>query len=264
MSARIILRHLQQLRAGFDEAGYLSSATALAAESLVKPPANADVPWMPPQVSIGSRRPSLRSRGSVRGALVDESANLEIVFESRLERGMAEMLLVRRDVEQIIDQPAPVRYVDAAGRLRSHTFDFLVVMVDRRRIAIAVKPVAKVACSGIKETLTQIRQQVGISFADLYLLRTDRHITRDRVHNARLMLRSRRSISEDDVSAVKAVVGSLAGAFKIADVVTAAGLGARGFNALLALVADGWLIPQAPGKIDYATQVRRVWMEDAR
>ena len=183
----------------------------------------------------------------------------EIVFESRLERGIAEMLLARRDVREVFDQPPAVNYVAADGRTRSHTFDFLAITTDGMRLAIAVKPAAKVERSGIQETLDRIREQVGSRFADAYLLRTEQHITPDRVYNAGLILRSRLGRDEGDIDTVWAIVGKLAGNFRVADVVMKSKLDARGFNALVCLVDDARLEPVAAGRIGYLTSLRRVF-----
>lgn len=87
--------------------------------------------------------------------------------------------------------------------------------------------------------------------------------TRDRVANARLILRSRKVRSEDDIAAVKAVVGNAVGVFTVAAIVSAVGLGARGFYAVVGLIDDGWLAPVGSGRIDYLTRVRRVSAEGA-
>lgn len=258
MSERPILRHLLNLRAGFDE-------TAVAPEradaNLLGRSASPEEPgtiWIPTCPSTGSRRPSRKGKGSVRGSLVDKNSGREIVFESRLERGIAEMLLARRDVREVFDQPSAVSYVAVGGLQRQHTFDFLAITTDGMRLAIAVKPAAKVERSGIQETLDRIREQVGSQFADAYLLRTDQHITPDRVYNARLILRSRRCRDEGDIDTVWAIVGDLAGTFRIADVVMHSKLGARGFNGLVCLIDDGWLEPVGNTRIGYVTSLRRV------
>lgn len=260
MSARAILRHLLNIRAGFDEASidnHTDETRFLASPHIIQE-IDGDTAWFPPSPSIGSRRPPLRSRGSTRGSLVDENSQRELVFESRLERGLAEILRVRRDVHQIYDQPPPVTYRNDQGQTRTHTFDFLVVTEDGRRQAIAVKPEAKIESSGIREVLTRIETQVGTGFADDYLLRTERHITRDRVFNAQLISRSRRSRDSSDIAAIREIVDDLPGSVRIANIVGHSKLGARGFTALVCLIDDAWIEPVGTGRIDYITSVRRV------
>jgi len=257
MTARSVLRHLLNTRAGFDEAA--ACALPVIANTLAPaiPSEEAGAVWKPPLPSMGSRRPTLRGKGSVRGSLVDETGRRELVFESRLERGLAEMLLARHDVREVRDQPPPVTYVDASGRTRTHTFDFLAATADGRRVAFAVKPLAKVEHSGIMDTIALIRAQMGSRFADSYLLRTDRHITPDKVFNARLLLRSRRCRNEDDMAAIWAIAGNLPGTFKLADIVTQSKIGARGFNAIVALIDSGRLEPVGSARIGYLSSLRR-------
>lgn len=259
MSARAILHHLLNIRAGFDEASIYNHTdeTSFLASPHVIQETDGDTAWFPPSPSTGSRRPPPRGKGSTRGSLVDENSQRELVFESRLERGLAEILRVRRDVHQIFDQPPSVTYRNNQGQTRTHTFDFLVVTEDGRRQAIAVKPEAKIERSGIREILARIEAQVGARFADDYLLRTERHITRDRVFNAQLISRSRRSRDSSDIAAIQEIV-DLPGSVRIANIVGHSKLGARGFTALVCLIDDAWLEPVGTGRIDYLTSVRRV------
>ena len=258
MSERRIIRHLVNRRAGFDDTAISSAPpfTAFLPPTSPAKQAESGTLWSPTSLSAGSRRPSLRGKGSVRGSVVDHESNREIVFESILERGMAEMLLARRDVSRIWDQPPPVRYLDADGRGHQHTFDFLAITSSGRRCAIAVKPAAKVVRSQIEETISLIKAQVGDRFADTYLLRTERHITKARVFNARLILRSRRTRSEEDIATVRAIVGKLPGALLVSDIVAASKIGARGFNALVGLVDDGAVQPVGEVRLDYSSHVR--------
>ena len=258
MSERRIIRHLVNRRAGFDDTAISSDAISTTFLPPTSSPnsGGSGALWSPTSPSAGSRRPSLRGKGSVRGAVVDHASNREIVFESILERGMAEMLLARRDVTSVLDQPPPVRYLDAEGRGHKHTFDFLAITSSGRRCAIAVKPAAKVVRSQIEETISLIKAQIGDRFADTYLLRTERHITKARVFNARLILRSRRSRSEEDITTVRSIIERRPGEMLVADIVAAAKIGARGFNALIGLVDDGVVQAVGDERLDYPAYVR--------
>jgi hypothetical protein len=217
-----------------------------------------EVIWLPPRSSIGSRHPSLRGKGSSRGTVLDFDAHRALNFESQLERDLIEILQVHPDILQIVDQPPPVVYMGRNGRTQHHTFDFLVTTIDQKRHAIAVKPEAKVEKSGIQDVLSRIRTQVGARFADHYLLLTDRHITRDKAVNARLILHCRRMRNEDDVAIVREITRDLMGSFSISDVVIRSQLGARGFTAVVGLIDEGWLAPLENGRIDYPTSISRV------
>lgn len=250
MSARPLVQHLVNRRIGFD-----AHAFAAWPSPLKQTDCPAGDRWSPPLPSIASRRPALWGRGSVRGWIVDPAANRELVFESTLERGMAELLAARRDVSQVIDQPPAVTYVDRTGRSRRHTFDFLAVMQSGTRIAFAVKPSAKVERSGIEDVIHQIRTQLGTGFADRFLLRTEQHITRDRIFNARLILRARKCRDHRAIETVRRLFPN-PGTVRIADLVRASGLGAAAFNSVVGLIDEGFLTPVGNARIDYTTPVQ--------
>lgn len=253
MSARPILKHALNTRAGFVEARIPEFTTPVTAPSM-----DPEVIWFPTKPSVASRHPSLRGQGSSRGTVLDLASHRALVYESQLERDQIAILQIHPDVLQIIDQPPPVVYMDQTGRMRQHTFDFLVTTTDQKRHAIAVKPEAKVEKSGIQDVLNRIRAQVGAKFADHYLLLTDRHITRDKASNARLILRCRRIRNEGDIAIVREITRDLLGAFSISDIVIRSQLGARGFTAVVGLIDEGWLAPLGNGRIDYPTSIRRV------
>ena len=163
MSARPILKHALNIRAGFAETLIPECSTPITAPSM-----DPEVIWLPPRSSIGSRHPSLRGKGSSRGTVLDFDAHRALNFESQLERDLIEILQVHPDILQIVDQPPPVVYMGRNGRTQHHTFDFLVTTIDQKRHAIAVKPEAKVEKSGIQDVLSRIRTQVGARFADHY------------------------------------------------------------------------------------------------
>jgi len=170
---------------------------------------------------------------------------------------MATILLARQDITQVIDQPPAVSYKDQTGKTRSHIFDFLAVTFDGKRIAIAVKPECKLEKSGIQDTVSLIREQVGRRFADHYLIRTERQITRNRVANAELILRSRLCRNEADVAKMHELISSLHGATSISSLVAHSGLGARAFNAVVCLIDLGDLQTVGDIRIGYLASVYR-------
>src|SRR3546814_1807648 len=84
-----------------------------------------------------------------------------------------------------------------------HTFDFLVLGKNGRRVAVAVKPESMVDSSGILETLACIEQQMPKRFAHAVRLCTRKHISRDRAKDARTILRYRSTRNEKDIAAVR-------------------------------------------------------------
>jgi hypothetical protein len=242
---RHIFNHLLDLRAGIMPPKELPEAP-----SMLRPDATTsgkDVVvggasiWVPPASSIASRRPPARSKGCSRGFVVDCVSNREVVYESTLERDFAVILLSDRRIKKVHDQPPAVSYIAKDGRRCRHTFDFLATTAWDTTIAFAVKPSAKVAKSGIAEIVDLIRNQVGARFADRFQVMTEKQITKPRAANGRLILHSRRGRSQQDVEQVRTIAASIKGAVKISDLVVASGLEARGFNAAINLIDEGFL-----------------------
>ncbi|MBD2746623.1 hypothetical protein IC232_07900 [Microvirga sp. BT688] len=202
--------------------------------------------WHPPALSLASRDPHPESKGRFDVTLVDPLTNRIVLCESMLEGRLWYMLRIDPQVAWIWDQPRSVFYFGENGEIRRHTFDFLVVLHNGRRIAIAVKPQAHVVSSGIEDTLERIRTQSGTLFADTFLLRTEAHITTVRATNARLIFEAFCQRDTEHVEAVHAFVRTLAGAVPIRDLARASGLGPEAFNAIVCLIGDGVLKLHAP------------------
>jgi hypothetical protein len=239
MSARHIFQHLCDRRAGIVHAEP-PQATSFLTPDTIDPGRWKGPLWIPPGVSIASRIPSARSRGSCRGASPYQGAERSLVFESNLERGFQAMLQADRNNRSIQDQPPAVTYLDRDGRSHRHTFDFRVVTIDGKRVAYAVKPSAKVAKSGIREILEAVEKQIGARFADSYELRTDAEITPHRTHDAREILHYRRARNEADVQEMRRFVSTLRGRAKLRDVARASAMDeGRAWAALVNLIDVG-------------------------
>lgn len=257
MPERILLQHLRDLRAGRNQAAALPATTTFLRPTRTNSEClRGEDCWTPPSASIASRRPPARSRGFSRGSVVDPRSNRAMVFESNLEHEFACILMADRRVVHIHDQPPAVIYRTPDGTAHRHTFDFLAVTEDGRRLAFAVKPSAKVMKSGIEQTLEYIRQQAPKDFADSFLLRTERHITKDRAFNASVILHARRGRNEDDVQALLKLAHTLNGAIRLGDLVAWSGLDGWGRNAVICLIDDGVLTLASPGRIDDDAMVR--------
>lgn len=158
-------------------------------------------------------------------------------------------------MSRIWDQPDAVTYVDDDGKIRRHTFDFMVILNCGRRIAYAVKPRAKVERSGILRIIELIRQQVGDRFADAYVLRTDEDITPTRVSNAHLIVMSQAERNDDHVSRVRLITASMVGAARIADVAARSGLHGHALRAIACLIGDGVIRLAHPGLINHSASI---------
>lgn len=211
--------------------------------------------WTPPQASVASRNLPRNFKGSFHAFIPDPVINRVVTGESGLEGGF--YLLLRTDprVAWIWDQPPPVEYVDEDGVVHEHTFDYLAVLHDGRRIAFAVKPAIKVASTGIERVLELIRAQLDPAFATSVVLRTEAHITADRVHNARMILDAFQRRDEAHLARVLALLDDVTGAVRIADLVEASGLEGHALPAIAGLIGDGLLTLSRHGRITMGASV---------
>lgn len=140
-------------------------------------------------------------------------------------------------VEEIKEQPPAVVFYDDDGEERSHIFDFL-VRRSGRRIAVDIKPSEKVQKSGVERVQELIKQQLGASVADQFIVRTEQHLHPDDVHDAELVARARRLPDAEADKVVLELISALAGRACIDAIVERTGLGAKAFNALVRLIGD--------------------------
>lgn len=133
-----------------------------------------------PEPSHATRFPARRSKGSLRGSLVADLPGFShprvIYFESALEYAFLCLMLVRKDVHHIREQPPSISYIGADDRPVRHVFDFLVTKSDDEHIAVAIKPMQRIVSLNFVSDLEVIAAAVPKSFADRVLLVTDHHI----------------------------------------------------------------------------------------
>lgn len=234
-----IFAHLKDRRAGVADrphplvTHHLSPTGALFAH-------NDNELWVPTRDSTAARPVKGRSSSHCVGALVDAGSNRAILFESKLEAGLAKILLADRTVAHLQDQAAPVTYVDRDGEVYRHFFDFIATKVDGRRVAYAVKPTAYVQSSGIKEKLALIRARHP-GFVDQYVLATEREITHRRTAHAEWILWARRGRNDDDVRTLTPLAMGIKGTVPLRSLAEASGLGPRAFCAIVCLIDEGVL-----------------------
>jgi hypothetical protein len=155
------------------------------------------------------------------------------------------------------EQPTPIEYVDDDGVVLSHTFDFLVTLRDGRRIAIAVKPAAKVDSTGIKRTVELIAEQMSPAFAGYVKLVTDKSFNiADRINAQLIHAVSDDNEPEDDAIVAK-LVKKLRGETTVGKLVVASGLKGYGFRAVVRCIGAGHLTLTENCAIDDDTVVAR-------
>lgn len=181
----------------------------------------------------------------------------EYLYESRAERGFIYICLANSLVKEYLDQPPAVAFQWPDGRRGEHTFDALLTLTNNTRVAVDVKPKSKVLRSKIVEIQRLIEEQVGSSFAEIYLLRTEDHIHPDDVHDAQLQLRARQFACRASDDVVRKLVNSLHGWCRLRDLVAASGRGGSAFNAAIRLIGEGLLEVRDRSRISYECFVRR-------
>lgn len=216
-------------------------------------------PFTRPLPSRATRKPPTRSKRSSRGHVTgggnDSGSRRLRYFESKREQEVLYLLLARPDVLDVWDQPPPVSYRDATGRKRNHTFDFLIKLIDGRRIAIAVKPEAIAERQGFRETLQLIRAATPLSYAHDIVLITERSYTPSAARNAQKLHDFRRTPDPDADEVIASLVHDLNGPMTMAELVQASGLGGRAFRAAVKAIYAGLLRVLDAGDILPSTRI---------
>ena len=199
-------------------------------------------PFVPAAPSRASRFPSLRSRGSHRGSFTNDRNGARLVYESKLEADAAHVLLAHRGVVDLIDQPPAVTYMGRDGKRRLYTFDFLAVMADGRRIAIAVKPHERAEAKRLDDQLRLIARQMSRTFAHAVVLLTDRSFSKGRIRDACHVHGARREAAGADDAAIMKLADGVVGSVAVKELVEASGLKGRAFRAIVRRIGDGDLV----------------------
>lgn len=173
-----------------------------------------------------------------------------VEFESRLERKAILVVRARTDTLKVVEQSPRVEFVDGDGVLREHVFDLLVT-ASHRKIAIDVKPAAKVKSSGIRDLHRIIAPQMPPGIADELLVMTEKKFKRADLYNAELIHAAFRQNYPKDDEAVLRLIGRMKGPASIADLVARSKLHGYGFNAIVRAIGSGRLRMVGRKMIDY-------------
>lgn len=184
--------------------------------------------YIRPLHSRATRKPPARSKASSRGHVTGWT-NIDPVwrlryFESKHEKDALFLLHARADVVDIWDQPPAIPYRDENGKVRSHTFDFLVTLKDGSRIAIAIKPAAIVEGTGFRDTLRLIRAATPLSFAQEVVLITEQSYCPSSARNAQKLHEFRRTKDHEADEVVAALICGLSAPTTIAELTQKSGL----------------------------------------
>lgn len=186
-----------------------------------------------------------RSKLTVRGFTIAKTPAdgfwRQIIYASQGERETSLLALAMPNLWNLFDQPKPVSFVDVDGTQRTHRFDYLSVLKDGTRIAMAVKPWDKVISLNFKATLSAIERDMPMDFADKLVLVTEHQRHRMEVLNAELLNFFRRCPDPEADDVVADLIGQLFGEVPIAEIVRKSGLGARAYRAAFRAIYEGKL-----------------------
>jgi hypothetical protein len=226
----------------------------------VRQPIPSEEWWTPPEESQWLREFKFASKASSRGVLI--AYNRRIHWESGGERDALLKFLADRRTLKIVEQSPRVEWVDEYGEVHEHVFDMLVTSrVSRsvvKRVAVDVKPAAKVKSSGIRKLHDVIAQQLSPEVADELLVFTEKKFTRADRYNVGLFHSVFKQEYPDDDRVILGLIKKMKGPSPIADLVAASKLAGYGFNACARAIAVGHLALVSPVHITHSAIVAPV------
>jgi hypothetical protein len=197
--------------------------------------------WVPPAESEASRHILSKTTASARASLANEASNRRMNAESLLEVRAMLILLARRDVRKLSEQPKAVWFTDVDGTERSHTFDLLAVFANGCRVAYAVKPRRRIRNSRLDAKIELIRRQSLGYIADKAVILTEQELSRPRTYNAEQVLKARRMRNEEDCRNLLGIAARVNGFVRVYDLLKATPEPGLARNALWCLIDAGVL-----------------------
>ncbi|MCJ8057189.1 hypothetical protein GB928_027655 [Shinella curvata] len=259
MNAKAVLRYLREKNAGFgrehrreDDTQLLPDGPTSGRYSTIELVTedgeliNAGI-WVPVQRSTSTRKPAERTKGHVRGYLVDHQRNRAIGFESTHEKAIAEMALACPDVLLLEDQPSAVHFTAADGTRTKHTPDYRIT-VKTNKVFVAVKPTHQVEKTGIEDTIERLKPVIK-GQADEMVLVTQKHATRVRSANAQVIRNAVRNRNAGDCEEMRRLVQDICGQVSLYALAERAAKYARGLNAAICLIHERVLVHAEPDRL---------------
>lgn len=210
-----------------------------------------------PEPSRATRKISWRSRASCRGTVVLRFNGRQqiVVYESLLELMCILLISSRGDLADVWDQPEPLSFSLPDGSRHEHTFDYLVILANGLRYALAIKPIDHVEKYGFDLKLGYVRAALPDEFADEVILMSEADFTRAQALNAQRYHEFKKKIdTEADEQIVRTAYEQPVPTI-LEDLIAMSGLGRRGFRAAFRAIIEGKLKPLSQGKIGLQTLV---------
>jgi hypothetical protein len=174
--------------------------------------------------------------------------------ESGLEKNHGLGLLARSDLLELHEQ-VPAKYLDADGEVATHWFDFVALLKDGSKVAVAVRPADK--AESLRAELELVAASVSRDFADRIAIMTENDLSRELIHDAKLIQCVRRDPPCESDPIVAELVAVLEKPVAIKTLVEESGRGALAFRAVVRLIGAGVLEVFGPGRIDEPTLVAK-------
>lgn len=201
--------------------------------------------YRPPQSTTAGLMFPARSKLTVRGftlaMLPAEKRWRQITSASQGERETCLLALADPNLWNLHDQPETVAFLDVDGRQRTHRFDYLAEYRDGSKVALAVKPEARVESLNFRTTLKAIRRDLPLGFADKVCLVTEQNRHPKEVQNAQLLNFFRRSPDADADALTRERIASLTDELSIQELIAPLAIGARGYRAAFRAIFAGLL-----------------------
>lgn len=190
------------------------------------------------------------------GSIVDPQTNRALLYKNNLQAKFLHMTLIDDTVNEVFDRPPSISYLNDDGEEKTCKFDYLVVYTNGDRAAYCVGYHDVTKQFRVKDRLRQVSSQMPKGYASKLRLRTERHITTKRAHNASVLF----GVSADDVdqldSAFVKVALSLQGTIQIGALLDATRDIATTFRSVAALIRMGYLEIADDSELSLQTYVR--------
>lgn len=193
------------------------------------------------------RKPGQKKRGSRIGFIIDPFRRRKIRYESGLEEYWGTVLVVRRNVANVLEQQV-VHYRDG-NRMRTHVFDFIVTWTSGRRTAYAVK-YAEDVTDELVDTLHAVNDNHGNRVADSYEILSEDTLDEVSIANAQLTLSCCLDFDDEGCRLLIECLQACSGELSLGDLVKLSGLGSRGYRAAISLARDRHLIAPAGQRLN--------------
>ncbi len=207
------------------------------------------------------RRPPATHAKTLRGFSVFNE--VVVYHESDLERRVAKVLQVRKDVTAIYSQYPALKYRDAGGVWREHIWDFCVVFDSGEAVAVAVKHARK--ADAMWDLLERIKTEGFLrknrngtttrgAVSDIRLM-TEREATYGAYENAERIMRARRMRVDAEYDRALEAVERFHGCFRLGELLRGCEDRAARRTAILLLIDECVLLTETPGRIDDLTML---------